>query len=102
MTTVILLETAHPSQSQGRGWAFYRTDAGVSIFAAPDGGRPIEVDGPFELHLGVELSRASGRTAKERRRHTLVPEEGAVTELTIGGPQSYDVRVEGARLAVIR
>lgn len=101
MATVILHETGRPSQSKGRGWALVRS-GGASVFAAPGGGRPVTVDGPFEVSIGVEVRRASGRRDTERRRHTLVPESGAVTELSIGSPQSYDVRVEGARLAVIR
>lgn len=89
--TVTITETGKPSVSKGRGWARVPV-GGDSIFATATG-RQVEVAGP-----GVELRRASGRTDKERRVWHLGPADGESVDLSVGTPQSYDVRIDGARL----
>lgn len=93
--TVTMTETDRPSRSKGRGWA--RIDDEDNSFAT-ETGRKIDLAAgeTITVVVGVELRRRT-RTEKLRERYELVVtgnDEDSV-DLSLGSPQSYDVRVSG-------
>lgn len=96
MAQVTITETATPSRSKGRGWA-YIDQPGDNLFASP-AGRTLDAE-PGDLlvvHLAVELRRAS-RATKERESITVrvTGDNNDTVTASIGSPQSYDITVTG-------
>lgn len=96
ITEITITEIAAPSRSKGKGWARIGTGDGA-VFAST-AGRRAQVGHDFTVYMGAEIRRAT-RTSRERETYDLVAAEGETVTLSVASPQSYVVRIDGARLA---